>query len=528
MKKNKQNYIYISVLTLISVLVAIYCQLPAFQSYYSLFKDANQFLMPIMAFKYNPLLQESIMVKYITEVYPIGYLNYLKILSCFIDPVWLVKILPIFLTILTSIFLYKIGQSSSSHIMGFFMGYIGLLHFWTFQTFTGATPRSFALPILCIFLYYIYIEHYLIAGFLLILATLFYPTTALIAIFIYILSCFKYDNQIRLICRNSVKKIVLMLLLCFLLILLIYLIPDKEVAVNAFNFNQMRNMEEFYIFGKEPFFFNNAMGWLKSGHSGINLNITLTTLFYLSLISIVILKKKTFSIPKQIWQMMIISTILFFISFPLSLKLYYPNRFVIFSLPLFLITIISLMLSKIIASISSIKKGICCLVLICLVITGFYFPSLNGMLQNNESSKELFIFLKTLPNDTMIAAHPYISEPIPTFAHRKVFINHRLNLPWHSTYYKKIKKRNLDFFEAYYSDSVDTILRFCQKYNINYLIIDITHFGIDYIEAKKFYLSPFNDYIITQVKNKNNFAIFELINERCVFDDGKILVLKMK
>jgi hypothetical protein len=124
-----------------------------------------------------------------------------------------------------------------------------------------------------------------------------------------------------------------------------------------------------------------------------------------------------------------------------------------------------------------------------------------------SSHKDLYDYLQSLPKDSMIAAHPMLADGIPTFTQRKVFINYELSNPFFDRYWETVKKRTYDFFDAYYSENLSSVLKFCKENGIDYLVIDREHFTGEYLAGGEIYFEPFNTYILDLVKKRDNFAL---------------------
>ena len=150
----------------------------------------------------------------------------------------------------------------------------------------------------------------------------------------------------------------------------------------------------------------------------------------------------------------------------------------------------------------------------------------NGIYDMSLSQKELYQYLKTLPKDVTIAAHPFLADSIPIFSKRKVFINFELSHTWYNNYWETVEKRTFDFFDAYYSEDLKFIYEFCKRNKIDYLVVDTNLFSKEYLNRKRFYFEPFNSYIINLIKNRKFFALANIPDSKKDFIKNNIFLVK--
>jgi hypothetical protein len=155
-------------------------------------------------------------------------------------------------------------------------------------------------------------------------------------------------------------------------------------------------------------------------------------------------------------------------------------------------------------------------------------PNLNQIkdieLNDYSGNKELYNFLKSLPKDSMIAAHPSLADAVPTFSQRKVFVKHELSHPWMEPYWETVKSRTFDFFKIYYSDNLDEAFTLCQANDIDYLVVDRSHFSEDYFNGR-IYFEPFLSYIRKSFKGRGSFALLKISDKDKLYDKKGIFII---
>jgi hypothetical protein len=156
---------------------------------------------------------------------------------------------------------------------------------------------------------------------------------------------------------------------------------------------------------------------------------------------------------------------------------------------------------------------------------------------NIEATKKYFVtypyprlykFLATLPQDSFLAGPPQLMDPVPLFSRRRVLVTNELSLPYFRGYYELIKKRTLDFLNAYYAPGQEELLSFAATYKVDYLVMNALHFNPGYLSRGGLYWEPYDSYIRKLVSGRNNFFLKEPPPEMVVFQYKTIYVLDMK
>jgi hypothetical protein len=86
-------------------------------------------------------------------------------------------------------------------------------------------------------------------------------------------------------------------------------------------------------------------------------------------------------------------------------------------------------------------------------------------------NEALYRHLRTLPEETIVAADPFDSNCIPIAARRPVVISRKLYQPWAVDYFELIRERMFQTVEAYYGPSVDAIAALRERYGAHYLLV---------------------------------------------------------
>jgi hypothetical protein len=563
-----------TIVTLASLAISVLTQYPAITNKYIVNDDTNQHIWWMQQYLDNTLFKNDLLALYAKQLQPWGLQILYKTTSTIINPLILSKIIPIFLIIISSLFLFKLIKFITNSNTA---GYIGFLLFATninfIQAHSGGHARTFAYPLLILFLYFLIKKESKKSYILLLLQSLFYPITFLISAATSILNLFRIKQKRIKIIESPKKLLLLLLCLIFGLCILIshqkltynqkigHLINKKEMIKNPAFYKHGRteklptpslikeidiNLKSAIINKHNIEHHTKTLKSLKVQLPSSFINIFGSCIFLILLALLLTSKiKNKKHLPLELIYLFISSILLYEIASVVQPKILWPNRYVCYSLPILGIIIISSALtsqiqknqkkSKIYLYATSIIIFISINLITILkinisnkpykLIPDQFHKDLNIGLTDYSHNKDLFQFLRTLPKDAIIASHPTLSDAIPLFTQKRVFINHELSQPFYEKYWETIQKRTLALFKAYYSNNPDYIYDFCQKNNIDYLVIHEETLSKKYIHSRKIYFEPFNQQIESFIHNNYQPALMNIKQQNKVYEKNNIFVI---
>jgi hypothetical protein len=176
----------------------------------------------------------------------------------------------------------------------------------------------------------------------------------------------------------------------------------------------------------------------------------------------------------------------------LLFRLYLPNRYLIYTIQLSGLLTVSLVIGYLVARIPALAVRRAIQVALLVAVAARIDLTRNIGLSDQSAEAPLYEFLRTLPPDSLIASHPYAADFIPTFAHRKVFVNFELSYPFYDNYWRVIRARTSALFDAYYAETREEAYKFCVANNIDYLVVRMRDFQPEYLATHKIYFEPFD------------------------------------
>lgn len=555
---------------LAALVIATYSQFAALVNPYVINGDVLQSLYWMQQFRDSELFTNDLLTEYAKHYHaPWGFLLLYRALSVAIDPLTISKLLPIFLFVGTSVYVFKLVQGCTDTYTGLLCASFFLVLPIFLGSMVGGHPRAFGFPFLIIFLYYLIGREHAKACLLLVLQALFYPMIFFLGALTYVFSSVTI-RRYRIVLEASRTKVAYFLLAIVIGLATLsakYVFNDSTAIGKTVTRSQMLNQPEFAEGGRAPDLLDipsfpnavlalsrsNALAVIKRYPTSIRqinknlLNISTVPiviallLFGMMAITIVGIIKGEIVVPKEIWYLLLASAIMYKVADIVFFRLYQPNRYILYVIPFVNIYLVSIGMGYLLTQVKArtIQTALKVAMLALILLHGslnqgiglrdyssaYYHQS--GIANNKFAiSKDLYNYLKSLPRDTLLAAHPYLADNIPTFAQRKVLVNSELSHPWFDTYWHTLKIRTTDFFTAYYATDGQSIREFCEKYGIEYLVVDKRHFTEAYLEEGKMYFEPFNTAIKELVRNRHDFALLRVSEMDKLFVDGEVFVIR--
>jgi len=129
--------------------------------------------------------------------------------------------------------------------------------------------------------------------------------------------------------------------------------------------------------------------------------------------------------------------------------------------------------------------------------------------------------VQEIPVGDRIAGPPALMDNVLAFGRRRVLVSFELAHPWLWGYWRQIEPRLTDLFAAYYAEDPDAIRAFCARHEVDWLVVDERDFPVeagghalsperprapDFLRGRPFF-APFDTQIQGLVSGRNHFAI---------------------
>ena len=524
----------------------------AFSGEYVIQDDARQHVFWLQRFRDRDLFPHDLIADYFQSVAPFGYQTVYRIFAWFgIEPIFASKILPLILGLLTTGFCFAVClQLLSVPIAGFIASLLLNQNLWMQDGLVSATPKAFIYPIFLAFLYYLLKRSLLGIIIAIALLGLFYPSLILICAIILGLQILSFDETLPSLSLN--KKDYLLCatgLSIALIILLPYVLISSEFGP-VITVSEARNLPEFFPGGRASFFNDSDSWnfWFNEARSGIRLPIALIPqLVYAGLLLPILLRYSSrFPLAKKISkgiillpQLICASLVIFFTAHALLFKLHLPSRYTQHSFRIVMILAASLALTIILDTIfqwanrqfnSQISQLLTLGTTVVFGITLMIYPiswksfPWTGYIIGKQPA--LYEFFQAQPKDILIASLSREANNLPTFAQRSILTGKEYAIPYHTGYYYQFRQQTIDLINAQYSDNIDVLVNFIQKYEIDFWLFSAS-LHPNHITKDPWLMNyqPIANEVVKQLKQGKKPVLKRFIKKCSVWNNKGLVVL---
>ncbi|OGR25452.1 MAG: hypothetical protein A2139_07485 [Desulfobacca sp. RBG_16_60_12] len=484
---------------LISGVVFVVAHFQALANPFIINDDVRQQLYWMQQWQDPALFRGDFLTGYARAYVPWGVKGLYWLASWWVSPLNFSKLLAGFLFVFLAICLFKIGARLADRRLGWAM----VVCFWLMPFFldnlSGGLSRSFAAPLLALFWLGWLARRPWVVGAALLLQALFIPYIFMVAALAALLAWL-----LARLGRDSPPPFPAQAAHFILLGLGAALVVGLNLQFSAGGYGplvsaaEMVNRPEFYAHGRYCFLPEASLLWellrpwemilpfrawgsVAGGLAGAGLLVLVAA-------GLRRLDWPAWRQPlKSAWYLGLASLALYFLARLFLLKLFVPDRYLMYTLNLFYCLGLALGVETALR-VSRWPRSLAILVLVAAAALGAW--RLQGVgLKDYSAYQAVYAALAETPKDALIAAHPNLMDTIPTFAQRRAFATYELAHPWSLGLWAKLQPRLADLFRAYYAADPQEVVAFCRKYGIAFLIVDDRHYTPAFLKGG-FFLFP--------------------------------------
>jgi hypothetical protein len=264
-----------------------------------------------------------------------------------------------------------------------------------------------------------------------------------------------------------------------------YVLYKPRFIGPAFSHAEAVQVQDFQPGGREPFFDPDPLQfYVRSDSSGIGLNSRLARLLLAVVLLLALLGGRFLLAPPIIFDMVAVSLLLFALSHLVFPLLYFPNRYVRYTLPLAAILLIAFHGR---AAAERVRRWLpgwlrdhgsrvwwgpaLAGLLLLVVLTGAVRTVFASSGRSNLAAVSLYEFLATLPKTSVIAGTVRELDAVPLLAHRKIFWHPEFHAPFFKDYYREVQRRRAALLglEAQHFLDLD---KFCGDFGVTHFVFD--------------------------------------------------------
>ncbi|MBD1896881.1 hypothetical protein [Coleofasciculus sp. FACHB-129] len=556
-KTSKSQMIFWFTLSLTFALIYSFLGLKqAFSSSYVVQDDARVYVFWMQRFVDSSLFPNDFITDYFQAITPSGYAAFYRLIAFLgIEPLGLSKLLPVFLTLLTTAYCFAVClEIFPVPTAGFISTLLLNQNLSMRDDLVSSTPRSFIYLFFLAFLYYLLRRSLFLCLGAIALAGLFYPPLLFILAGILILRLWRWDGHRLHLSKNRLDYLFGATGLGFcLLAILPYALKSSEVGP-AIAGMELRSLPAFSQTGRIPFFDNTnpLWFWLFGQHSGLLPNVFEHPLSLLGLFLPILMRyPDRFPLIKQIASNIIILPQIALASFGIFVaahamlyKLFAPARYTRYSFKLVMILSAAIVLVALLDAVFKwakqqdkllIRRQFIALGFTTLLgTTILFYPYLLEKFPNSNyvvgKAPALYEFFQKQPKNILIASLSEEVDNLPTFSQRAILVGWEYANPYHVIYERQIRQRATDLIHTQYTQNLAEIQNFIQTYDVDFFLLDRAAFTSEYITNNPWFRQwqPLAKEMLGMLDRGMIPAMSGLMQRCSVFETGELVVLQAK
>ncbi len=433
----------------------------------------------------------------------------------------------------------------------------------------GGFPRSFGVPLLLAGMIAIVARRWITFGVVMVVTTLLYPPIVLnlapvagVVLLIGLLQHRRPPRRFVGLCACGV--------IAFAIVALLYIRPLPAEAGPFVTYAQARQMPEWGRDGRTAFFRPWHVFYFHSATAGIGLTLLQTAVALAALLATLLWRRR--AIPLEAWLLIGSALTIWALAHALAFKLYLPSRYMTYAVPTFAMMWaagVATLLRKpspIPLASEEVRCGLkreasapasqlggrdphpaslcgggagigrwCAMGLLVAVTTVLIIRSTTQAVAAYHGPAtwdlpagfdQAMAFLRSLPVDTKIAAHPYDARAIPLLAHRSVLVNHEVAIPFNVAYYAEMKRRIEATFDMLYATDWPSLDAIAEREGVRVFLLD-RHRLSEPSSPDNQYKEPFGAQNIAKIE-RGEISGFALLNpppERILFTAGDVMLI---
>ncbi|MCA9933892.1 MAG: hypothetical protein H6662_01520 [Ardenticatenaceae bacterium] len=156
------------------------------------------------------------------------------------------------------------------------------------------------------------------------------------------------------------------------------------------------------------------------------------------------------------------------------------------------------------------------LVLMGIAITWGLQPFLTYF-RATDAEIAMFKYLQTLPKDVLLAGNPGVMDAVPLFSQRKALFTRDHIHP--------DAELVQDFLLAYYADTGEALLAFCQNYDVDYLVVNQDDFMTHDDGEQTYFYEPYQSAVAPVIEQRSAFVLAGLPDDVRAFQQDNLYVV---
>lgn len=496
----------------------------AFHTLYIVQDDVRQHIVWMQRFTDPDLFPSDYIAHYFQTVASAGFKAvYAGAAKLGFAPLVFVKILPLLLGLITTVYLFYAFLELFPSAIGAFLSTLILNQLlWLNDDLITGTPRAFVYPIFAAFLYYFLRGSIVPCLVAIALQGLFYPQIMLVQLGAITLGLVQRNGKRLSLSKNRRDYRFWAAAVCVALLVIVPFRSSMASLGDPVSAAQMRSMPEFGFLGRTEYFGVPPLNFWFNGNSGLRVQLFPSV----SLLGFVLplmgrYRSGSASRPAELIRtgsrfpalkhldskarvladVLIASLIWFTLAHIFLPDLHLPSRYNYHSfrmvLPLSAAIVLTVLLIPAWQTLrlklrgNSLSGGDRLKLIIVGLIAAIAIlvplvPPLIFTLQNWRTAQTPAVhqFLAAQPKSALVASLAEEADNVPAFALRSTLVGREFALPYHPSYYQQVQQRAIDLLQLHYSLDPQIMRQVIDRYGIDWIWIEDDAFTPNYLRLK--------------------------------------------
>lgn len=483
----------------------------AFTTEYVVQDDARQHVFWMRRFLDPDLFPNDWIADYFQAVAPWGYTAFYQAFAAIgIDPMFLAKILPFGLGLLTTAYGFAVSmQILPIPFTGFLSAVLVQQVLWTHDDVASATPRAFMPLLFLAFLYYLMRRRLVPCVVTIVLEGLFYPQYVFVFAGITLLQLVRWEQgRPKLTQDKKEYGFCAAILVAAFLVLLPFVLTTSGYEPTI-TLAEARNLQEFNDGGRSRFFYDDWLYfWFAGNRSGLFPAFRPATIAIGLLLPVLLCFPHRFPLTQHLTrqirilpQIVVVALTLFFTAHAVLFKLHLPSRYSAYTLRFVLVFAMAISLTLLLdAGLQWLRRsthstsvqpifvprlvvwGLATLVGLTLLIYPSTIPDFPKTNYTIGKTPELYQFFAQQPKDSLIAGLLKETDDLPSFSQRSILVGREYAIPYHLGYANPFRQRVLDLIQAQYTLKRPQLVNFIRTYGVDFWLLSRQVFQEQFLE----------------------------------------------
>jgi len=153
-----------------------------------------------------------------------------------------------------------------------------------------------------------------------------------------------------------------------------------------------------------------------------------------------------------------------------------------------------------------------------LAASFFWIPrDRSDFMSVSPSSQEALSFLETLPKDVLVAGEPCWLSDVPMLGRRMVL--------WSCEHMPRSDETLiLDTLEANYAETLSEVGEFCERYDVDYMVVDRRFVSEEALRGGGFFFEPYASALRSRIGSQTTFALQQAPDNLGALEFGELVV----